>query len=64
MKLFNLEIKDNDLMKLAFEIRALYHDIEAIGVKVDFQFTTFIKFLYPTNSKYLESLQDSEKRKT
>jgi hypothetical protein len=63
MKLFNLEMKDNDPMKLASEIRALYHDIEATGVKVDLQLTTFIKALYPTYSHYLESLQASEKMK-
>ena len=35
MKLFNLEMKDNDPMKLASKIRALFHDIEATVVKVD-----------------------------
>ena len=63
MKLFNLEMKDNDPMKLASKIRALFHDIEAMGVKVDLQLTTFIKALYPTYSHYLESLQASEKMK-
>lgn len=63
MKLFNLELKDNDPMKLASEIRALFHDIEATGVKVDLQLTAFIKALYPTYSHYLESLQASEKMK-
>jgi hypothetical protein len=63
MKLFNLEMKDNDPMKLASEIRALFHDIEATGVKVDLQLTAFIKALYPTYSHYLESLQASEKMK-
>ncbi|XP_057866584.1 uncharacterized protein LOC131074052 [Cryptomeria japonica] len=63
MKLFNLEMQDNDPMKLASEIRALYHDIGATGVKVDLQLTAFIKALYPTYSHYLESLQDTEKMK-
>jgi hypothetical protein len=63
MKLFNLEMKDNDPMKLAFEIIALYHDIEATGVKVDLQLTAFIKALYPTYSHNLGSLQASEKMK-
>ena len=35
MNLFNLEMKDNDPMKLASKIRALFHDIEATGVKVN-----------------------------
>jgi hypothetical protein len=63
MKLFNLEMKDNDPMKLASEIRALYHDIKATGVEVDLQLIAFIKSLYPTYSHYLESLQASEKMK-
>jgi hypothetical protein len=63
LKLFNLEMKDNDPMKLVSEIRALYHDIKAIGVEIDFQLIAFIKALYPTYSHYLESLQASEKMK-
>ena len=27
MKLFNLELKDNDPMKLAYEIRDIFHDM-------------------------------------
>jgi len=56
-------MKYNDPMKLASKIRALYHDIEATGVKVDLQLTAFIKALYPTYSHYLETLQASEKMK-
>ena len=63
MNLLNLEMKDNDPMKLASEIRALFHDIEAMGVKVDLHVTSFIKALYPTYSHYLESLQANEKMK-
>ena len=29
MKLFNLELKYNDPMKLAYEIRAIFHDISS-----------------------------------
>ena len=50
MKLSNLELKDNNPMKLASEIRALFHDIDSTGVKVDLQLTAFIKALYPTYS--------------
>ena len=53
MKLFNLEMKDNDPLNLASEIRILFHDIEATSVKVDLQLTAFIKALYPTYSHYL-----------
>ena len=63
MKLFNLELKDNDPMKLASEIRAIFHDIDATGVKVDIQLTAFIKALYPTYTHYLESLQASGQMK-
>ena len=63
MNLFNLEVQDNDPMKLASEIKELFHDIEATGVKVDLQITTFIKSLYPTYSHNLESLQASGQMK-
>ena len=63
MNLLKLEMKDNDPVNLASEIIALYHDIEATGVKVDLQLIVFIKALHPTYSHYLESLQASEKMK-
>ena len=63
MKLFNLELKDNDPMKLASEIRAIFHDIDATGVKVDIQLTAFTKALYPSYTHYLESLQASGQMK-
>ena len=43
-------------MKLAFEIRDFFIDIDATNVKVDIQLTAFIKDLYPTYTHYLESL--------
>jgi hypothetical protein len=63
MKLFNLELKYNDPMKLASEIKSLFHDIESTSVKVDLKLTAFIKSLYPTYSHYLESLQSSGQMK-
>ena len=63
MKLFNLELKENDPMELAFEIKAIFQDIESTGVKVDLQLTAFLKVLYPTYSHYLESLQASGQMK-
>ncbi len=63
MKFFNLELKDNDPMKLASEIIIFFHDIESTGVRVDLQLTTFIKALYHTYSHYLESLKASAKMK-
>ena len=46
MKLFNLELKENDPMKLASEIKAIFHDIESTDIKVDLQLTAFIKVLF------------------
>ena len=59
MKLFSLELKDNDPMKLAYEIRSIFHDIDSIGVKVDIQLTAFNKPLSCSYTHYLESLQIS-----
>ena len=56
MNLINLELKYIYPMKLAYEIRAIVHDIDGTGVKVDIQLTAFIKDLYPTYTHYLESL--------
>lgn len=63
LKLFNLEMKDNDPLKSASEIKTSFHDIEAIGIKVDLQLIAFIKVLHPVYSNYLESLQVSGKLK-
>ena len=54
LKLFNLELNDNDTMAVAYEINAIMHEIDAISVKVDLPLTAFIKVLYPTYSHYLE----------
>ena len=57
VKVFNLELNDDDPMALTYEIKAIMHDIDATGVKIDVPLTTFIKALYPTYFHYLESLQ-------
>jgi hypothetical protein len=64
VKLFNLELKNDDPMALASEIKAIMHDIDATGVKIDLPLTSFIKALYPTYSHYLESLQASGQMKS
>ena len=51
-------------MKLAYEIRAIFHDIDATGVKVDIQLTAFNKPLYRSYTHYLESLQISGQMKS
>ena len=57
MKLFNLELKDNDPMKLAYGIKVIFHDIDAIVVKVDIQLTAFIKSLYASYTHYLDKFK-------
>ena len=56
LKLFNLELKNDDPMALISKIRAIMHDIESTSVKIDIAFVVLIKALYPTYSNYLESL--------
>ena len=56
MKLFNLELKHNDPVKISYEIRDIFHDIDATIIKLDIQLITFIKALYPSYTHYLESL--------
>ena len=53
MKLFNLELKDNDPMKLASKIRSIFQNIDATHVKVGIQLTSLIKSLYPSSTHYL-----------
>jgi hypothetical protein len=64
LKLFNLELKDNDPMALASKIKSIMHDIDVTGVKIDISLMAFIKALYPTYSHYLESLQASGQLKS
>jgi hypothetical protein len=64
LKLFNLELKNDDPTALASEITTIMHDIEATRAKIDLPLTTFIKALYPTYSHYLESLQASNQMKS
>jgi hypothetical protein len=64
VKLFNLELKDDDPMTLDYEIKSIMHDIDSIGVKIDIPVTTFIKALYCTYFHYLESLQASVQMKS
>jgi hypothetical protein len=59
VKLFNLELKNDDPMDLDSEIKSIMHDIEATGVEICIPITVFIKALYPTYSHYLELLQAS-----
>ena len=63
IKLFNLELKNDDPLPLESEIRSIVHDIKAIGVEIDVPLTAYVKALYLTYSHDLESLQASGKLK-
>jgi hypothetical protein len=64
VNLFNLELKNDELMDLVAEIKAIMHEIDATGVKVDLPLTSFINILYPRCSHYLDSLQASGQMKS
>lgn len=55
IKLSNIELKYDDPLALAFEIKAIVHDVEATDVKMGVPLTNYVKELYPTYSHYLES---------
>jgi hypothetical protein len=59
LKLFNLELKDNNPMAFAYEIKAIMHVVDATSVKIEIVLMAFIKVLYSIYSHYLESLQAS-----
>jgi hypothetical protein len=59
IQLFKFELKDNDLMAIAFKIKAIMYNPDVVGVEIHISLTNFIKALYPIYSHYLESLQAS-----
>ena len=59
IKLFSLELKNDDPLALASKVRSVMHDIKNTGVEVDIPLIAYVKALYPTYSHYLESLQAS-----
>jgi hypothetical protein len=64
VNIFNLELKNDDPMALASEIKSIMHDIYATRVKIDLPLIAFSKALYPTYSHYLESMQASSQMKS
>lgn len=62
-KLFSLELKFDDPLALASDIRAVIHDVDTTGVKMEIPLSTFVKALYLISHNYLESLQASEQLK-
>eukprot|EP00253_Pinus_taeda_P031134 PITA_31134 len=63
IKLFTLELQNNDPLALASEIKSIVHDIKSTKVELDISLIAFLKALYPTYSNYLESLQANENLK-
>lgn len=51
-------------MALIYEIRAIMHDIDSTGVKIDIALIALIKALYSTYSNYLKSFQASSNLKS
>jgi len=57
IKLFTLELQNDDPLALASEVKSIMHDIKVTNVELDIPLIAFLKELYPTYSNYLESLQ-------
>ncbi len=57
IKLFTLELQNNDPLALTSEVKSTMHDIKSTKVELDIPLITFLKEIYPTYSNYLESLQ-------
>ena len=59
IKLFSLELKNDDPLALASKLRSIMHDIKKTSVEADIALIAYVKALYPTYSHFLESLQAS-----
>eukprot|EP00253_Pinus_taeda_P028394 PITA_28394 len=59
IKIFTLELQNNDPLALASKIKSIMHDIKSTKVELDISLIAFLKALYPTYSNYLESLQEN-----
>src|SRR3984885_3738028 len=57
IKLFTLELQNNDPLSLASEVKSIMYDIKVTNVELDIPLIAFLKALYPTYSNYLDSLQ-------
>jgi len=54
IKLFTLELQNNDPLALASKVKSIMHDIKATKVELDIPLIAFLKALYPIYSNYLE----------
>ena len=59
IKLFTVELQNNDPLAPAFEVKSIMHDIQATKIDLDIPLIAFLKAIYPTYSNYLESLQEN-----
>lgn len=59
IKLFTLELQNNDPLALTSEVKSIMHDIKATKVELDIPLIAFLKELYPNYSNYLDSLQSN-----
>lgn len=57
IKLFSLELQNDNPLAVASEVKSIMHDIKVTNVELDIPLIAFVKALYPTYSNYLESLQ-------
>eukprot|EP00253_Pinus_taeda_P016850 PITA_16850 len=59
IKLFTLELQNNDPLALVSKVKSIMHDLQATKIDLDIPLITFLKELYPNYSNYLESLQEN-----
>ena len=59
IKLSILELKNDDPLALASEVRSIMHDIKNTGVEVGIPLINYVKALYPSYSHYIETLKES-----
>ena len=57
IKLFSLELQNDDLLSLASEVKSIIDDIKVTNIEVDILVIVFVTTFYPTYSNYLDSLQ-------
>jgi len=48
IELFSLELKNDDPIALASEVKSIMHDINVTNVELDIPLIAFVKALYPT----------------
>jgi len=48
IKLFTLELQNDDLLSLVSKVKYIMHDIKVTNVELDIPLIAFLKALYPT----------------